>query len=163
MLSGEAAVGSFPSRRVEMMRRTASEIEASETFCQARRQREWQAHSQTTACVSAACAAARDLDAPIVVFTISGNTADLVAQMRPASPIIAFTPERATYLRLALRWGVRPFMIDLGHNTDELISQGMTRVVNSGLAEPGRTVVCVAGTTPLRGATNMLKIDTLST
>ena len=161
MLSGETAVGGFPTLCVEMMERIARETEADESFWQTRRQMKWRAHSQAKACVSAACAAARDLSAPIVVFTISGHTADLVAQMRPASPIIALTPERATFQRLALRWGVRPSMIDLGQNTDELISRGMTQVVDSGLAEPGQTVVCVAGTTPLRGATNMLKIDTL--
>lgn len=161
MLSGETAVGDFPALCVDMMERIARETEASESFWQTRRHVEWQGRGQTEACVSAACAAARDLDAPIVVFTISGHTADLVAQMRPASSIIAFTPEPSAYQRLALRWGVRPSMIELGQNTDELISQGMTRLLESGLADPGQTVVCVAGATPLRGATNMLKIDTL--
>ena len=162
MLSGETAVGDFPALCVEMMERIARETEASETFWTARREMKWPEGSHDRACVSAACAAARDLDAPIVVFTISGHTAELVAQMRPTSPIIAFTPQCATYQRLALRWGVHASTIAFGENTDELIALGERRIVELDLAEPGQTVVCVAGTTPLKGATNMLKIDTLS-
>lgn len=162
MLSGETAVGDYPALCVEMMERIARETEASETFWATRREMKWQACTQDRACVSAAYAAARDLDAPIVVFTISGHTADLVSQMRPASPVIAFTPQCATYQRLALRWGVQPSMIPFGENTDELIAQGGRRLMELGIAQPGQTVVCVAGTTPLKGATNMLKIDMLS-
>ena len=163
MLSGETAVGRFPARCVEMMERIASETEANVSYWQSRREAEWHMGSTERASMAAAKAAARALDdAPIVVFTLSGHTADLVAQMRPASPIIAFTPEPESYRRLALRWGVQPFMIEFGENTDELIRRGERRLLELGLAEPGQTVVCVAGTTPLRGATNMLKIDTLS-
>ena len=122
---------------------------------------QWRTHSRDRAAVSAAYAAARDLHAPIVVFTLSGQTADLVAQMRPRAEVIAFTPDVATYRRLALRWGVAPFLIEFGDSTDELIQMGEQRLLELGLAKPGQTVVCVAGSTPLRGATNMLKIDTL--
>ena len=163
MLSGETAVGRYPVRCVAMMERIASEVEASGAACGSCPDVDVPAGSLARATVSAACAASRDISAAaIVVFTISGQTADLVAQMRPASQIVAFTPEVSTYRRLALRWGVRPFMIDMGDNTDELIRQGERKLMELGFAQPGHTVVCVAGATPLRGATNMLKIDTLS-
>ena len=162
MLSGETAVGRFPAQCVEMMERIARETESSETFWQTRPAVERGTYGKDRAIVSAAYAAARDVNAAaIIVFTISGQTADAVAQTRPASRIVAFTPEPATYRRLALRWGVQPSMIEFGHNTDELIRKGEERLLALGLAQPGQTVVCVAGTTPLRGATDMLKIDTL--
>jgi len=146
-----------------MMERIANEIEGNGAAWDGVAPAGSAAGTLDHACVSAACAAARDIDAAaIVVFTISGHTADLVSQMRPRSPIVAFTPEEATYRRLALRWGVRPFMIEMGENTDDLIREGERKLMALGFAQPGQTVVCVAGATPLRGATNMLKIDTLS-
>ena len=162
MLSGETAVGRFPERCVEMMERIAQQIESSECDWQARPPFHPGTGGKDRAIMSAAYAAARDVGAAaILVFTISGQTADAVAQMRPATPIVEFTPDEATYRRLALRWGVHPSMIEFADNTDDLIRQGEKRVLALGIAQPGETVVCVAGTTPLRGATDMLKIDTL--
>ncbi len=47
----------------------------------------------------------------IVASTYSGYTARRVARVRPNTPILAATPNRQTYNRLALVWGVLPIMV----------------------------------------------------
>ncbi len=163
MLSGETAVGRFPVECVRMMERIAREIEDAGAAWEHAPKAFEPAGDLSHAAVAAGVAAARDVRAAaIVVFTLSGRTAELVSQRRPRAPIVAFTPDEAVYRRLALRWGVRPFRIEIGENTDALIREGERRLLELGLARPGDTVVCIAGVSPLRGAANMVKIDRLS-
>src|SRR5690606_15093773 len=57
----------------------------------------------------------------IVASTYSGYTARRVARERPSTPILAATPNRVTYNRLALVWGVTPILVDEFKTIDEMI------------------------------------------
>jgi len=113
----------------------------------------------TQASVHAACLAAADLNArAIVVFTRSGRTAVCVSQCRPLAPIVAFTPDPKAYRRLALAWGVRPYLTHEVADADDLIRHQEDRLRRLAIARPGDVVVMLAGTTDMPGASNIMKI-----
>src|SRR5215471_6398960 len=107
MLSAETASGAYPIEAVQMMVRIILETEAGgRTARQPQRQR----LSQEKAVSHAARALSEEASVKaIVVFTQSGNTARLIAQDRPRTPILAYTPSARVYRQLALYWGVWPY------------------------------------------------------
>lgn len=162
MLSGETAVGKYPVKSVEIMARITSEAEEA-AFAQKhllrRKMAEMRSFSQAV-CFAAHAASIEVGPKAIVVFTESGDTARTLSKLKPATPIVAFTPLEKTWRRLALLWGVQPFIIEYGAHTDEMICRGETALLDWGLAELGDTIVIVSGTkVHMRGATNMMKID----
>ena len=160
MLSGETAAGRYPFRAVEVMDRLAREAEQSR----------WMrgglddvtvlaGPSQTV--VRSACYAVREIARPLIVFTWSGATALLAAKSRPPGPIFALTPNRTTFDRLSMAWGVTPVISATVESTDELITIGEHMLLENGLLQRGQEVVVLAGNTPMKGATNTMKVYTV--
>jgi pyruvate kinase len=162
MLSGETAVGKYPVKAVEIMRRIIIEAEsANEERPHLLRRTDGAPASFAHMIGFAAYAASgEEQSKAIVVFTQTGDTALILSKLRPSTPVVAFTPLVRTCRRLALVWGIEPFAIEFGGHTDEMICRGEAALLDRGLAELGDTVVIVSGTkVGLRGATNMMKID----
>jgi len=160
MLSGETAVGRYPAEAVRTMasivRRSEEELVRSRDVPQIDAER---GNRYAQAVVGAVAVAAADLRArAIAVFTQSGRTAQYVSNYRPSCPIYAFTPRSDTYRRMAMLWGVVPELIELGTDVNDLVRRGEAVLLAKGHAGVGETVIMVAGTTPLVGATNMMKI-----
>ena len=63
--------------------------------------------------------------------------------------------------RLSLAWGVNAVMIPTIRGTDDLIAAGEQALLETGWLEHGEEVVLLAGRAPMRGATNMMKIEIL--
>ncbi len=163
MLSGETAVGRYPVKAVEMMVKITEEAEEAALAQRhmLRRKDRHEAGSFAQAVAFAALAASSEVNPKaVVVFSESGDTAKVMSKLRPTPPIVAFTPRERTWRRLALVWGVRPFLIEYGTHTDEMICRGEAALLDNGLARLGDTVVVLSGTkVGMRGATNMMKID----
>jgi len=161
MLSEETAIGRYPVEAVRMMSRIAEETEDDFPFAT------WSARLATDGPVSAgeavahaACRMASETEAgAIVSFTQSGVTARLVARHRPSQPVIALTPEAATYRRLALVWGVAPVLTDAAEGVNDVTELAVRFAVESGFVESGRPIIITAGhPLPVRGTTNLIKI-----
>jgi pyruvate kinase len=160
MLSGETASGRYPVRAVEVMDRIAREVESSRWMCPPMEEASvLSGPSQTV--VRSACYAVREIQRALIVFTWSGATALLASKSRPPGPIYALTPNQTTYDRLALAWGVTPVRAPNVASTDELIQLGESVLVERGLLVKGQEVVALAGNTPMRGATNTMKVYTV--
>lgn len=162
MLSGETAVGKYPVKAVEMMVKiTRQAEEAALAHKHLLRRKNAPVGSFGQAVAFAAHAAALEVNPKaIVVFTQSGETARILSKLRPLTQIVAFTSTERTWRRLALVWGVRPFMTSFGEHTDEMICRGEGALINYGIAGFGDTIVIVSGTkVGMRGATNMMKVD----
>lgn len=162
MLSGETAVGSYPEEAVSTMAKIIKEAEGAvgkKDYLLRRKERPSSSFAQAVS--SAALAAASEVDArAIVVFTQTGDTARMLSKLRPLTPIIAFTPLEKTARKISLLWGVKPFVIEFGSHTDEMICRGEAALMDSGEAKWGDKVVIVSGTkVGMRGATNMMKVD----
>lgn len=158
MLSAETAMGRYPVAAVAMMARIA---EAAEEVAEAPEAGLFEGGSMSipASVADAAVSAARDVGArAVVVFTMSGATARLLAQRRPGCGIHAFSPLPATCRRLALVWGVEAHAMPMAAATDELVGRAERRLSRLGEVARGDRVVFVAGATPLPGATNMLKV-----
>ena len=160
MLSGETSVGRYPMKAVETMDRIAREAEGSRWMQQHVEEVSVLAGPSQTV-VRAACHAVREISRPLVVFTWSGSTAFLAAKSRPPGPIYALTPHQTTYDRLALAWGVTPLLSPSVASTDELIALGEQTLLDAGVMARGQEVVVLAGTTPMKGATNTMKVYTV--
>ena len=108
----------------------------------------------------AVCRMTSALDiARVVCFTKSGHTAAKIARYRPSVPITAISLYDDTRRRLAMVWGVDAVATVEIANVDELIEEVDELLVHYKLAEPGETIILVAGI-PMQvtGRTNMLKL-----
>jgi len=179
MLSAETAIGKYPAKAVRAMARIAREVEGhrrgrSPAFdlavgrrtdeterLRAHQVRDQQPTGIEDAIAVAVSAAADLLMAPLIVcFTSSGFTARTVAAYRPSVPVVALTPERGTYRRLSLVWGVIPILVDHQPNYDSMWRVAHQRILDLQLARTDDRVVVTAGIpfdTP--GTTNLLKVE----
>ncbi|NIS82858.1 MAG: pyruvate kinase [Anaerolineales bacterium] len=146
MLSGETAVGNYPIEAVKTMNRIILDAEdhAAEWGYEA-----WDNTTPTEDDAVATSHAVRMLAhdravAAIAVFTRSGRTASLISKVRPNVPILAFTPEALTYQRMALLWGVIPFLVPMSNSVEEMIAHVRDACLSSGIVKHGEQAILVA-------------------
>jgi pyruvate kinase len=162
MLSAETAVGRYPVETVALMGRIIENVEA-ELAATPRKESpsaSWWRKSVADAICEAGALAAEGLGAPVVaVFTESGNTARRVAQYRPASRVLAFSPSETIRRRMNLYWGVEPRPAPRLSTTDRMVAWVAAALKREGIVHPGDRIVVTAGT-PIGqpGSTNFLKI-----
>jgi len=161
MLSAESAAGQFPVEAVETMNRIAEEVERDPTYrAIIHAQRTDPEATGADAIAAAARQIAETLDlAAIVCWTSSGATALRVARERPATAIVAISPNVATGRRLAAVWGVHCVVAEDAHDQDDMVDRACRIAFREGFAKAGERVIIVAGVplgTP--GATNMVRI-----
>jgi pyruvate kinase len=161
MLSGETAVGRYAKEAVRTMARIAAVTELSMPYATWLQSASPIGSRGVTGAISqVACELAAELEADaIVASTFSGGTAQSVASHRPATPIVAPTPNLATYRRLALVWGVEPLLVDEFSDTDAMIVTVIEAARSRCALQDGDLVIITAGV-PLGGAglTNTLKV-----
>ena len=166
MLSGETASGKHPLRVIEFMDKIARYAEKtmmlsrhtwSENF-------EKEDHGNVAKAISTSvCETAVELEASAIIScTYSGHTARQISRHRPLVPIIAVTPNIDEYKKLLLVWGVKPVLISLPKNTDDLIKLAISVVKEKNLVELGDTVVVTAGIPfNVKGNINLMKVETI--
>jgi pyruvate kinase len=117
-------------------------------------------HTERDAISAAACEVAATIGAAAIVsFTSSGATALRAARERPASPILALTPNLATARRLALLWGAHCVLLADFTSFNDMVTKAVRTAHREQIAESGQRVVITAGVpfgTP--GSTNVLRI-----
>jgi len=163
MLSGETASGKFPVKAVKTMRNIAEITEKSPLYDYAITMPHSTKIGNTEAIVKSAAIMSEELDAKfILVFTYSGNTALLLSKYRPKCPIIAFSPQKDVVRRMGIYWGVEPYYIEFIRNTDEMILKGEDMLRIKKIVKPGDLILTIAGLTPMKGATNMLRVSKIN-
>ena len=148
MLSGETAVGKYPVKTVETMAAIINEAEkhASEWGHFDAGMRDDLSHEDALYITRAARELACDRDvAAIAVFTISGHTAQVMSKARPEVPILAFTPNENTYNKLALNWGVKPYIVHHSETVEDMLDQVKGVITKSTELQAGQEVVLIAG------------------
>ena len=120
------------------------------------------ASPEVAATVRAACAAAAEVGAKVLaVFTRTGRTAALAAELRPHCPIVALTDQVRTAQRLALVWGVRALVIPETRSAAGLFRAGKARLLAEMRLKRGDTIIYTAGSTLAAGASNVMRAETL--
>lgn len=146
MLSGESATGKYPVEAVRTMREIIEKTEESpfddliHGFL-----------GDKNSSVSAAVAqSAHELlkdsgAAAIVVASVSGFTARMVARHRPEQKILVITNNKKTHNQLTLIWGVESFVLPDCATLEELIDSALGLIKKQKLVKKGEKVVIVAG------------------
>lgn len=164
MLSAETASGKYPVRTVRTMEQIVRTAER-EVYAQlvARRRRHGApAATATSATVRAAAYAAYESEARlIVVYTETGNTANLLAGERPPTHIVALTPSARTAQRLALTWGITVHRIPSCRTSQAMTKAGDRVLREAGFVRPGDRIVQIAGAVRQAGMTNTMTIREL--
>jgi pyruvate kinase len=165
MLSAETATGRHPVAAVEMMNRIIREVERDGPV-QPQALREIPRPLNPDLIIADSLGrAARALSdvAPIeyiVVFTMTGSSARLIAKSRPRVPVIAITTEPFVARQLSLIWGVRALVMPLVDDIDGLFRAASRLLIDFGIARPGAEALFV-GSLPIyriSGRTNLLHV-----
>ncbi len=160
MLTGETAVGQFPTESIKALDRIIRDAESiplpplgADVLASERR------HGRAL-CESAVTLAGASNASAIVAATHFGTTARHLAALRPRIPIYAATESEATERRLRLCWGVVSFRV--ARDTLALPSMPMS-LVETGNIRSGATVVVVRIHSDLtRENANFVSLRTLS-
>ena len=95
----------------------------------------------------------------IVASTWSGYTARRVARVRPITPILAVTPNRTTYQRLPLIWGVIPVMVEEFQTIDDMIPVVVNTARTEQCVEEDDLMIIIGGVPfGIGSQTNFLKV-----
>ena len=158
MLSGETSVGAFAIEAVSTMARIIEKTEKEALDLIPALQ-----HNPKTkggAITKAATEVGLTIGAQVLAaFTKSGDSARRMSRLRSPIPILALTPDTATYNQMALTWGVEPLLTPLVTTTDEMVKQVDTILIESKRVAIGELIMIVAGSPPgIPGSTNAMRV-----
>lgn len=166
MLSGETAMGDYPTLVVQTMSRIIMEVEKTAYDYNRDDILAPQPHSPSflsDAICYSACKLAQDTAADALIgMTQSGYTAFMLSSYRPKAPLYIFSKERSLIAQLSLSWGVRAFYYAEEESLDDIIYDQINILKERGFIVPG-SVVVNTGSTPvdLHLPTNIVKISTV--
>jgi pyruvate kinase len=112
------------------------------------------------AVASAAADLAMSIGAPVIVaFTSSGTTAARISRKRPATPILALTPDKGVARRLCLVWGAHSQHSDDVNSYEEMVDRAVSMARSEEFARPNDPIVVIAGI-PFgqAGSTNNIRV-----
>lgn len=151
MLSGESAMGRYPTRAVGTMAEVIQVTEESPLD-------NLMPHEHATgapvpvAVASAAVQVARNIGAvAILATTASGFSARAVASFRPEIPLFAATNSLRTRNQLLLSWGVTPFVIDAYEDPAKMTELALKELQKSYGMKKGSKVVVMSGLAKQKG------------
>lgn len=163
MLSGESAYGKYPVEAVAMMADIVRKTEQS-------RYDDVPLHylrMHKPAVQDAISVVANDLaEQPhvkaVVVHSLTGQAARLIARHRPSKPVIALTASVQTQRQLALSWGIEALVLPRCRTLDQLIAKSSAALVRAGLVNRGDQIVLVTGQPVAKtGGSNLVKLHTI--
>ncbi len=163
MLSGETAMGDYPTLVVETMSKIILEVENTAYDYNREDILTPQPHSPSflsDAICYVACKLGEDAAAKAIIgMTQSGYTAFMLSSYRPKAPLYIFSKEKSLINQLSLSWGVRAFYYAEEESLDDIIADQVSILKERGFLVTGDTVVNT-GSTPvaLHLPTNMVKV-----
>lgn len=145
MLSGETASGAYPLEAVQFMDRIVRAAEASFSDWGHYHTPDAPTGDDAASMTRAARELAHDLNVTAVaVFTHTGRTGLLMSKARPRVPIMAFTPITSAFGRMALYWGVTPYLVPMASSLREMVNQADSRLMAAGSVKLGQQVVIIS-------------------
>ena len=146
MLSGETAVGKFPVEAVGMMNRIVEAAQDYHDHCSCRQPVGPSAGNTVRAIVSAVREVLSVTNVAVTaVFTVSGQTALLLAKGRLPSPILAISPDKHAVRRMCMYYGVDAFLAPAPEHTRDVLEIAERCALSRGLAKTGDNIVVLSG------------------
>ena len=158
MLSGETSVGAFAIEAVQTMARIIEKTEQEALHLIPALQ-----HNPKTkggAITKAATDVGLTIGAKVLAaFTKTGDSARRMSRLRSPIPILALTPDSATFNQMSLTWGVEPLLTPLVTTTDEMVKQVDAILLETKRVDKGEQIMIVAGSPPgIPGSTNAMRV-----
>jgi pyruvate kinase len=163
MLAGETAAGAYPVQAVQTLARIIVDAERlSPLVVEVGDAVLMHAGHGRAMCDAAVTLAGHANAAALIAITHEGNTARMLASLRPSAPILAVTGSEEVARRLALYRGVRSLVLDLGPDSATAIRRAAQALLSKGIARGGENVVFVSVSQDLaRPFANYLKLHKL--
>ncbi len=164
MLSGETAIGAYPTEAVRTMAEIAREVERyyPHPALRDRRLENVQTTTIASSIAEAATRASEELNINyIATGTTTGNAAHHLAAFRPRARIVALTPDPGVARRLSLLWGTESLLIEEYASFDVLLTMTERKMVREGLVRSGDLIAFITGMPVGAGGTNVLKIHAI--
>ena len=161
MLSGETAAGDYPVEAVTTMATIAIRAEEARVGQDAFALKTYSKTDMAEAIGQSVGHTAKNLNIQtIVAATESGHTARMISKYRPKAHIVAVTFSESQARKLALSYGVYPYVSKKPSTTDEMMDLAAIVAKNNGYAKEGDLIIITAGV-PVgeRGTTNLMKIQ----
>lgn len=148
MLSGETAVGMYPVESVRCMAKIAEEAEshARTRWSNQKSSSLYPLHEIDDPMARAACELADEVSAAaILVPTLTGRTARLVARNRPNARVVGLAPGDLVPRQLALVWGIQPVQLGWLAPGEDRMESAIRDAYRAGAVSEGDRVVILAG------------------
>lgn len=145
MLSEETAAGEYPVETVKMMAEIIEKTESS-PYDDLYKTLELNFHSEYATLVRSVYSLAQSFNTTaIIVSTIRGYTAKLISHFRPEQTILVATPYKSVYQKMALVWGIKPYLFE-GQKKLELLPEKLMRAAQEkGDLHSGNQVAVLLG------------------
>ena len=160
LVTGETAVGKFPDKVIEVLKKVIIETEKTIDF-NSILQPIGHEHHTADAISHATCQIANDMNINIILsLTHSGSTARMIARYKPSANIIALTPVEKTYRQLSIIWGVTPKMIKEYSRSDDIPSVSAKFIDGNNILKNGDKYVVTGGVpVGIAGTTNFVFVQ----
>lgn len=161
MLSGETAFGQYPLEAVKMMAHIIRTTEKSHFDDMSAHYFSFKRYTIRDSLSQSVFELVRENKAKaVIVNSLSGETARLIARHRPETKIITLTNDWQVIRQLQLSWGVVPLYLRFYRDLDNLIKNSLREVKRKKLVKTGDKVVIVAGQpTGKRSKMNLIKVQ----
>ncbi len=163
MLSGETAIGAFPILAADAAVRICRLCEKDGgAYLAAGAPPQTTTDAGALAYAAAAVASSNPSVTAIACYTRTGQTARVLAALRPSVPILAFSPDATVIRRLALIHGVDPRPCVPPAETTERLGLMAWLLSEEASLAPGSAVVLVASTATPGTGPNLLEMHRIS-
>jgi pyruvate kinase len=158
MLSGETSIGKYPVESISMMSRIARETETAV-----------ESHVEDGKFINISDTVSKAIQRicqnmpvdKIVTLTRSGYTAQMIARLRIAQPIIAVTPEKRVKKQLELVFGVYPVHIDYRNEKDRILAVANKLHSMNLISDEDTVLFTAAFRTVVKHASNLIEIHNI--
>ena len=158
MLSGETASGNFPVETIKTMKRIALESESYQPCPH----KTIKTHDTSKSLGYAVYSLAKTEDVTaIVAVTRTGITAENISRFRPNVPIIACTPNKKTFHKMSIMYGVVPVMDKLYKDINQLNNSSFEKALATNIVKKNDKVVLVSGLVAGKSGSNLMLIKKL--
>lgn len=158
MLSGETASGNFPVETIKTMKRIALESESYQPCPH----KTIKTHDTSKSLGYAVYSLAKTEDVTaIVAVTRTGITAENISRFRPNVPIIACTPNKKTFHKMSIMYGVVPVMDKLYKDINQLNNSSFEKALATNIVKKNDKVVLVSGLVAGKSGSNLMFIKKL--
>ena len=147
MLSGETAVGKYPTQCIQTMNKIAKSVETNIKYWKRSRRREDIKFDNYEYNLNRSVAnTARDIDADVIfAYTQTGDTPRMLSSFLSECSIIALTSTKKTFEQLAMVWNVMPVLIEDKQEPNDIIEAGIKKAKELGYVKDGDLAVIAGG------------------